>query len=65
MKYRKKPVVIDAVQLTKKTIQECYDFVKAKGSFSECGVGIDPSDDNFKITTMKGIMVANIGDFII
>ena len=63
--YRKKPVVIEAVQLTAETVQECYDFVGAKGNFPECGMGIDPADGQFKITTLEGVHTASVGDWII
>ena len=63
--YRKKPVVIEAIQLTAETVQECYDFVGAKGNFSECGMGIDPADGQFKITTLEGVHTASVGDWII
>lgn len=64
-KYRKKPVVIEAIQLTAKTVPECYEFLNAKGNFPECGMGIDPADGQFKITTLEGVHVANDGDWII
>jgi hypothetical protein len=64
-KFRKKPVVIDAIQLTAETVQECYDFVGAKGNFPECGMGIDPVDGQFKITTLEGVHTASVGDWII
>ena len=63
--YRKKPVVIEAVQLTAETVQECYDFVGAKSNFPECGMGIDPADGQFKITTLEGVHTASVGDWII
>ena len=63
--YRKKPVVIEAIQLTEETVQECYDFVGAKGNFPECGMGIDPADGQFKITTLEGVHTASVGDWII
>ena len=65
MKFRKKPVVIEAIQLTKETLQECYDFIGAKGNFPECGMGIDPTDGQFKITTLEGVHTANVEDWII
>ena len=65
MKFKKKPVVIDAIQLTQKTVQECYEFVGAVGNFPECGMGIDPSDGQFKITTLEGVMIADVNDWII
>lgn len=67
MKFRKKPVVIEAIQLREDTLSEIYAFmgIKGKGSFSDCGHGIDPSDGKFKITTLEGVHVANVGDYII
>jgi hypothetical protein len=71
MKYRKKPVVIEAIQLDKdgKNISECYEFVHngkdIKGNFPETGMGIDPSDGQFKITTLEGVMIVGLGDYII
>lgn len=66
MKYRKKPVVIDAIQLKAETLQECYKFISPEiGNFPETGRGIDPDDGKFKITTLEGVMIADINDFII
>jgi hypothetical protein len=65
-KFRKKPVVVEAIQLTQYSIQECYDFINpAKGNFPEVGRGIDPADGKFKITTLEGVMIADVGDWII
>lgn len=64
-KFRKKPVVIEAIQLTAETVQECYDFVGANGNFQECGMGIDPADGQFKIRTLEGVLTVSIGDWII
>lgn len=67
MKYRKKPVVIEAVQLTMQTGDECYEFmgITNKGNFPGCGNGIDPADGKYKITTLEGVMVVSLGDWII
>ena len=67
MKYRKKPVVIEAVQLNQYSLTELYDFlgITNKGSFLDCGCGIDPTDGQFKITTLEGVMVASVNDYII
>jgi hypothetical protein len=67
MKYRKKQIVIDAVQLTQFSLDELYSFlgITNKGSFLDCGHGIDPTDGQFKITTLEGVHVANINDYII
>jgi len=67
MKYRKKPVVIEAVQLTQYSLDELYSFlgITNKGSFLNCGHGIDPTDGQFKITTLESVHIANINDYII
>lgn len=67
MKFRKKPVIIEAVQLREDTLDELYDFlnIAGKDSFLECGHGIDPTDGKFKITTLEGVHVAIVGDWII
>ncbi|GAB1376869.1 hypothetical protein MASR1M48_17210 [Lactococcus petauri] len=67
MKYRSKPVIKEAVQLKPDTLTELYEFLQItnKGSFLECGHGIDPTDGKFKITTLEGVHVAEIGDYII
>lgn len=67
MHYRKRPVVIEAIQLRSDTLCELYDFlgITGKGSFLDCGHGIDPTDGKFKITTLEGVHVAELDDFII
>lgn len=62
MKYRKKPVVIEAIQWTGENADEVQAFLRngrehaadgwVKGSYVEIG-------------TMEGLMVASIGDWII
>jgi hypothetical protein len=66
-KFRKKTVVIEAVQLREDTVGDCYVFldVAGKGNFPETGFGIDPADGQFKITALEGVEVADIGDWII
>jgi len=68
MKYRKKPVVIDAVKWTGENLHEIVDFI-----------GLHPSanmlpwteyeavvrKEGLKIFTLEGIHMATIGDFII
>lgn len=56
-KYRKKPVVIEAVQLCGNNIQEVLKF--ANSSF------LDKDSCTLKIGTLEGDMVANSGDYII
>ena len=59
MKFRKKPVVIDAVQCTGKN----YDEVSTFAYDSERAVFI--GENNLIITTLEGDMIANVGDWII
>ena len=77
MKYRKKPVVVEAVRLEWSTWSEMCNFVgvgklsegKPEGSY----LGIDgkPSDGHLGdklgllIPTLEGLMIATEGDFII
>lgn len=58
MKYRKKPVVIDAIKFTGYNMREIFDFMGVEG------------DDNISsgsivINTLEGAMTAKIGDYII
>ena len=62
MKYCKKPVVIDAIQLEDSV--ECMEALSS--------LGLDPivfsyadEDPVLKIETLEGTMIANIGDYII
>ena len=55
-KYRKKPVIIEAVQYNGENIAEISEFVTNRGmSF----------DGELKIETLEGTMIASIGDYII
>lgn len=59
-KYRKKPVVIEAVEWTGKNVDEMYRFMQP--SLRELNVQwMEP----VKIMTLEGVMEGNIGDFII
>lgn len=57
-KYRKKPVVIEAVQWTGKNGEEITKFISINTSF-------DIHDDVIEINTLEGTMLANIGDYVI
>jgi hypothetical protein len=60
MKYRKKPVVIEAVQFTYPPTEEFKRFINSGGSRT---VNIE---SNFaQIETLEGTMTADIGDYII
>ena len=61
MFYRKKPVIIEAVQWTGDNRKEIFDFCE-KSFFS---LGNGSSDIQLKISTLEGIMTASIGDYII
>ena len=53
--------------MTQFNLDELYSFldITNKGSFLDCGYGIDPTDGKFKITTLEGVHIANIDDYII
>jgi len=60
MKYRKKPVVIEAMQFTEDTKDRCLHFVT-------CNTAADFEDGKpvMRIQTLEGIMTASVGDYII
>lgn len=64
MKYRKKPVVIEAIQFedTAERIWEIYEFMGTK----DFRVNYADKDNPFiPIETLEGTMKANVGDYII
>ncbi len=60
MKYRKKPIVIEAVQWTGTNVDEVLGFILAGGSARRGG-----SDHSLYIDTREGTMRADRGDWII
>lgn len=56
MKYRKKPVIIEAVQWKGHNFGDLTDFMHD-------GYGVD--DKKITIQTLEGVMTADIGDWII
>ena len=60
--YRKKPVVIEAVQLkkNKESLMECYEFIG-----DACDVLAAHDESFINIKTLEGTMKAQIGDWII
>ena len=63
MKYRKKPVVIEAMQWTGDNIQDIMDFMRPEkprymAEFSN-------ADEILGIQTLEGEVVAQIGDWVI
>lgn len=62
-KYRKKPVVIDAIQWTGDNIEDVFTFM---GDTEPLYMGEFPdADDIIGIDTLEGLMVAKKGDWII
>ena len=70
----KKPVTIQAVQLTKESIAECYKFIHSGASPNlTCDSALDAWDtytdivkrDGMRIPTLEGEMIASVGDYII
>jgi len=55
-KFRKKPVVIEAVQFTPLTIEACEEFV---------GGDMGNTPDGTVIATLEGAMHVSVGDWII
>ena len=78
-KYRKKPVVIDAVQLTSSNIKKVYEFIHDIKLILDCDIERDYWDNYEKIVLLGGMdiptledgsdgrarHVASIGDYII
>lgn len=58
MKYRKKPVVIEAVQYTGDNIKDVEDFINNDDILDYDSTGV-------YIHTLEGTMLANKGDYII
>lgn len=59
MKYRKKPVVIDAIQFRgADNMSEVDAFMNGQGGFQAW-------PDRVMIPTLEGLMTANVGDWII
>lgn len=68
MKYRKKPVEIEAIRLTEDNISECFEFI---------GLPLKPEEEDYLnnfvkkysggmyISVLEGRMFANFGDYII
>ena len=61
MKYRKKPVVIEAKQLTTQNLHELEDWCQG----DILGVKLPLEDQVIEIHTLEGDMRANMGDWII
>ena len=56
MKFRKKPIVIDAIIFNGKNGDECMDFI---------GDNFDTTLSYPNIITSEGVMMVSVGDYII
>ena len=62
MKFRKKPVVIDAVQFDGDNF---FDLCAWASSFGERDSGFSQVNEKLAVMTLEGQMTASIGDWII
>jgi len=60
MKYRKKPIVVEAVQWTGENVREIHYFAKKALTW-----GGNPGNEYIVIPTLEGDMMAMPGDWII
>lgn len=60
MKFVKKPVEIEAIQFTEKSVQECLDFINDQCTFNK-----ESGESEIIILTLEGLMTAKLGDWII
>lgn len=59
-KFKKKPVVIEAIQFNGYNFSEIYDWIdNKKGAYPDCYQKTMP------IETLEGVMIASVGDWII
>ena len=71
MKYRKKPIIIEAIQWNGKNIKEIMKFLESEFKYQKGTMYItakftyEPNTNLLKIMTLEGEMKANINDFII
>jgi hypothetical protein len=66
MKYRKKPIVIEAIQFNGKNFSEISEFSSGKAKQIIAYEGNTPIETDFiNINTLEGVMTAIKGDFII
>ena len=60
--YKKKPVVIEAIQFDGWTWAECYQFMSKERLFFPQGI---KKEEKIEIETLEGTMTASVGDYII
>ena len=59
-RYRKRPIVVEAIQLTEETFAECLEFIG-----DENWVEADKEEIMISIETLEGISNASDGNYII
>jgi len=67
-KYRKKPIIIEAVKYTGHNGWYIIDWAKdniIENPISIEKYGTEPKDRYLSINTLEGTMIANVGDYII
>ena len=64
MKYRKKPVVVDAILYDGNNVYDVLCFMNANGEKTPKSIGHN-SDNQIMIKTLEGTMLASVGDYII
>ena len=67
-KYRKRPVIIEAIEWTGQNYVEARQFTRPDlnpGVFSTQDISSDPTRVQLKIKTLEGVMTAEPGDYII
>jgi hypothetical protein len=66
-KYRKLPVVIEAMQFTDETKQDCFNFVTCEkyADHEQENSAINWDKKLLVICTLEGRMTASLGDYII
>lgn len=64
MKYRKKPVVIEAIRFMPETLDKCITFCGGDYAYRNSSAGA-PFGEVIEIKTLEGAMLAVPGDFII
>lgn len=70
--FRKKPVVIEAIQYTGENLHEVFEFTGKQPKWAECfedwktyEAYVKANRDIFKVFTLEGVMDATPGDWII
>ena len=64
MKFRKKPVVIDAIRVTKSNLGDVCQFMGGE-AHRNIDFAINYVNGCIRIVTMEGVMTAGVGDWII